>query len=428
MNRKKFFKHRITPIVLFTLFSVGLAAQDTIQFTWEIVAEDVNKEKRVSILATQGEDLTVDWGDGTIETKTNTDTLDLDILNHVYTLTGEYTVTIAGSQTNQFIYFECFSFDGLRPNNRINSLTLTSSTLIGINCRGNQLTSLDLSGCPAFKGLICEDNQLTNLDVSVCPDLVELHCGNNQLTHLNVSGCIALRELWCEENQLTNLYITSPVLWILQCQDNQLASLDISSCLDLQVLYCFNNQLLLSDLLAVSENMSNLALPGRLGTQNLLPQTGRVGQELFADQSVFNGIFTEYAVTKNDSSATNPDDYTVVDGKLTFNTVGNYIVTMTNSAIISSTSYPAKVIIEMDVNPVGIVENALQKSVIYPNPTRDKVYIKTENGTVSEVKLYSINGRLLQHVRSTEIDLSGYATGIYLLQIDGETKEKLIVY
>ena len=58
---------------------------------------------------------------------------------------------------------------------------------------------------------------------------------------------------------------------------------------------------------------------------------------------------------------------------------------------------------------------------ISPNPTNDIVYIQTENGTTPELKLYSLDGRLLQQLRNMEIDLSTYSAGIYLLNIDGET-------
>ena len=58
---------------------------------------------------------------------------------------------------------------------------------------------------------------------------------------------------------------------------------------------------------------------------------------------------------------------------------------------------------------------------LYPNPTTNTVYIKTKNGTVPEVKLFSISGIMLQHVRSTVIDMSSYPAGIYFVQVEGET-------
>lgn len=56
---------------------------------------------------------------------------------------------------------------------------------------------------------------------------------------------------------------------------------------------------------------------------------------------------------------------------------------------------------------------------IYPNPTSSVFNIKIANEITPEVKLYDLHGRLLQYLRSTEVDMSSYPAGIYFLQIDG---------
>jgi hypothetical protein len=48
------------------------------------------------------------------------------------------------------------------------------------------------------------------------------------------------------------------------------------------------------------------------------------------------------------------------------------------------------------------------------------VYLKTASGNVLDVKLYSSDGKLLQQIRGTEIDLSGYASGVYMLSANGQ--------
>ena len=57
---------------------------------------------------------------------------------------------------------------------------------------------------------------------------------------------------------------------------------------------------------------------------------------------------------------------------------------------------------------------------IYPNPSSGIVYIQRESETIPEVKIYTMDGRLLQTVRSVEIDISSYTAGVYFLQIDGQ--------
>ena len=79
----------------------------------------------------------------------------------------------------------------------------------GLKCKGNQLTTLDVSNCKALKVLACHNNQLTTLDVSNCKALESLVCVFNQLTTLDVSNCKALTQLICSFNQLTTLDISN---------------------------------------------------------------------------------------------------------------------------------------------------------------------------------------------------------------------------
>ena len=130
------------------------------------------------------------------------------------------------------------------------SYTITSQTITirgdvtYLNCYGNQLTSLDVSGCTALTTLYCEKNQLTSLDVSKNIALTTLGCGNNQLTSLDVSGCTALTKLNCWNNQLTTLDLSGrATLTELNCFNNQLTSLNLSGCTALTKLQCYENQL-----------------------------------------------------------------------------------------------------------------------------------------------------------------------------------------
>ena len=56
------------------------------------------------------------------------------------------------------------------------------TALATLYCHGNQLTSLDVSGCTTLTNLYCYNNQLTSLDVSGCTALTNLECYNNQIT------------------------------------------------------------------------------------------------------------------------------------------------------------------------------------------------------------------------------------------------------
>ena len=128
----------------------------------------------------------------------------------------------------------CQSLDGIR--------FLTS--LEELDCSGNQLTELDLSGCSSLKRIYCGENQLTSLDISDCSLLEELNCYNNNLTSLDLSNCPELTFLGCGINQLTGLDVSNcPELRELYCYDNNLTSLDISGNENLSELVCWANEI-----------------------------------------------------------------------------------------------------------------------------------------------------------------------------------------
>lgn len=106
----------------------------------------------------------------------------------------------------------------------LSSLHVTSSSLRYLNCSRNQLTSINVSECPALEELGCGANRLNFLDVSGCTALHYLNCSNNQLTSLDVSGCTALVRLYCNNNLLTSLNFSDcPFLYHLICQENKLS-------------------------------------------------------------------------------------------------------------------------------------------------------------------------------------------------------------
>jgi len=58
---------------------------------------------------------------------------------------------------------------------------------------------------------------------------------------------------------------------------------------------------------------------------------------------------------------------------------------------------------------------------IYPNPTTGMLYIQTATSASTDFRLYSVEGRVLKTGNTTEIDLSGYAKGVYFLKVNNTT-------
>jgi len=161
-------------------------------------------------------------------------------------------------------------------NNALGQINLSQNTnLLGLECTGNNLTSLDvshnqklefitcdynrissinLSGCSNLEELCCGNNRLTSIGLTQCKELVKLDCAENSLTGLDVSACTKLADLVCSSNKLTSLNLgqNANLVW-LYCSFNQLGSLDISGCPSLQCVECNDNQLQSLD---VSKNAS----------------------------------------------------------------------------------------------------------------------------------------------------------------------------
>jgi hypothetical protein len=304
--------------------------------------------------------------------------------------------------------------------NQLNSLVFgENSALVYLYCWGNQLDSLDVSGNTAIEVLSCSYNMLSNLDLSNNTALVALHCNENDLNNLNVSKNTKLREIECRRNHLNTLDLSKhPLLFTLECGDNELNSLILNANAPFdRTLTCEYNRLRLSDLFEISKMIENGAYR-KLTPQFVATQPVAVNTPVdLTSQSMFNGIATAFKVIKDGWPAPNTE-YSINGAIVTFKKEGNFGVMMENSAIVSQWSEPALVFEYFTVGNVGIVDiTQMPNILVYPNPTTDKVYMKTETEIVPEVKLYSVNGKLLQHLRSTEIDVSSYSAGIYILQV-----------
>lgn len=72
----------------------------------------------------------------------------------------------------------------------------------------------------------------------------------------------------------------------------------------------------------------------------------------------------------------------------------------------------------LEIDLTNPIENALLDSVvsIFPNPTYDKVFI---NGFQNRMKafLYDISGNLIESNFTSEIDLTSYQSGVYLVEV-----------
>jgi Leucine-rich repeat (LRR) protein len=418
---------------------------DIISFTWK-GKEDGTKSFR--IYATPDAPFTVDWGnDDEPETMTGEGGL-IILTSPDYGDTSDYTVSITTEGADcRLTMLDVSDIE-------ISSLDLSRApSLTVLSCRYNQLQTLDVSKNMLLTDLECSNNQLQTLDFSANTKLTDLRCSNNQLQTLDVSKNTALVTLRCYNNQLqtldvsTNTLLTtldcsnSPlktldlskntVLATLDCSNNQLQTLDLSKNTKLTSLMCYGNRLSLHELYAASQKISNVNNK-RLGTQNWETQNAVTGAEIdLSAYSILGATPTVFTVKKGDAPALEGTDYSFAEDKLVFLSADSYTVEMTNAAIISHSFFPAKVVASYEVSPTTSIDEAgVAELRLYPNPAVDVVYISVGSGNagVSQlplVKIYDLNGALLFSGKTDRVNMSGYAVGVYLFDVDGE-KVKVI--
>ena len=189
------------------------------------------------VIALEGTDLMVDWGDGSpVVKETGYSSGDK---NHNYDDNTEHTITITGN-----VYgLECVGM-------KLKSLDLRAAKdLDYLHCGNNSLTRLDLSRNTALKLIYCNNNSLKRLNVSKSKALKELDYSNNKIPSLDLSKNTALEGLWCDGNSIPSLTVSRNIaLKVLSCNDNSLKSLNLSKNIALEKLYCDDNSLSSLDL------------------------------------------------------------------------------------------------------------------------------------------------------------------------------------
>jgi Secretion system C-terminal sorting domain len=258
---------------------------------------------------------------------------------------------------------------------------ITYLALVGYNIN-------DITGIEYFinlKYLFCWDNNIVNVDnVSGLTQLERMFCGQNQITSINLTNLVNLRVLGCQNNQFTSLnFANNPMLEKVFCSNNQLSSLDFSNNPLFNELDCKNNP----NLTAVNIKNGTTQL---LGLQTYYNEcwTGTGLNRICADNSEMNALQIYL-----DSCAVD-----ILD--ITFETT----CSLANDEFIKN------------------------EVMFYPNPASDNVNIKS-NYNIKTLELIDMQGRMLQskivNETETNIDISSYVSGIYIVKVSNDTGERL---
>ncbi|WP_075343817.1 hypothetical protein [Tenacibaculum agarivorans] len=124
------------------------------------------------------------------------------------------------------------------------------TTLVTLNARGNNFTSLDVSNNILLETLTVNTNNLTTIDVSKNVALRILNLGTNLFTSVDVSKNVNLRDLFVQGNSgLTTLDISNNTqLQKLYTTNTSIATLDLSLNSDLRLLEVYKSPIASIDL------------------------------------------------------------------------------------------------------------------------------------------------------------------------------------
>jgi Leucine-rich repeat (LRR) protein len=327
-------------------------------------------------------------------------------------------------------------------NNQLTSLDASKNIFVeNLDCSGNQLTSLILSNSTALKSLSCFNNQLTNLDVSKNTGLFNLGCSNNLLKSLDVSKNTTLGYLTCSDNLLTSLKMNNnnTALLVLNCDNNQLTSLDASGNKAMTSLNCINNQLITLD---VSEN---IALTSIVCTNNQLTSLTMSKNTALTTLTCLNNQLASLDL----SSCVNLQTLNSLNNQLVnVNIKNGHNTLLTN---INFFNNPDLSCIQVDDvaymdekfplysihyktsscdGNVSIKSSFRAEFKIYPTPATTQLTIDTDETILSKA-IMGLDGMVIQEENNNlnTLDISHIPTGFYLIRLktqQGVYKQKFV--
>lgn len=178
---------------------------------------------------------TIDWGDGSDKEMITLSNEGCDVYHHTYPGKSTRAIVVDGENITAL---DC-------KGNDLTFLDVSKNReLTYLDCSNNQLRWLDTGNNVALRVLWCNGNQLTNLNLENNPLITELYCYNNRLTKMDISKNRALARLNCSQNLLTRLDLRmNTELKRMDCYENRLTSLDFSRNRALYYAVCTDNRL-----------------------------------------------------------------------------------------------------------------------------------------------------------------------------------------
>lgn len=265
-------------------------------------------------------------------------------------------------------------------------------------CWHNQLSSLDLSQSPNLEELICNSNYISSLDITQNPTLEKLICFNNYMSSLDLTQNPNLEYLELSSNKFSSFDVTQNVnLKFLSCSDNPLTSLNLYQNPNLEELLCFDVGLMSLDL-SQNPNLHRVLCDTNYFLSSLNIKNGN------------NENLLVFLASDNPSlTCIDVDDVNFANNQK-----------CSQSATLNWCKDLSTVYSE-DCSLLSLEDTDIESFKIIPNPVQNTLNVKATKA-IQSIKIYSIQGQLINETFSKTIDISYLNSGLYFVQISMEDK------
>ncbi|MPS72027.1 MAG: T9SS type A sorting domain-containing protein [Chryseobacterium sp.] len=228
-----------------------------------------------------------------------------------------------------------------------------------------------------------------------------LECKNNNLTSLDFKDLVNLEQIYCQNNQITEFLNFNDInkLYIIRCNDNLLTNLDFSQSarnIDFYSQYYDNRGSVMYSY--YNNPLINLNL--QTGTQTIWMILSEWGS------CAFGNLFSIAFNTCGNEPGPIP---TLVNLKVNCFEVDNYQQYLSRN--------------NMDVNLVdncliATDETSKIRLTTYPNPAQDFLKLDTEE-KIQKIDIYDVSGRIVfsPSINQNKINISKLKSGVYYLNL-----------
>ncbi len=295
----------------------------------------------------------------------------------------------------------------------------------------NNLTKFSaLNNLTTLEWLSLENNNLQNLptEIATLQNLIHLNLANNKLSSNfgALSSLTKLEQLWLNHNEITTFpteVLALPQLMSLSLQSNKLSG-NLPANLP-EICNISNNRFSKTQienyLNTNSNNTDFVYSPQRYDNPKVIKTSINASTSLDQALSTSDGYSFTWLKTLDKNTYINSENLSISSVKETdFDIYTCEAIFIKNDTLynIYFSDYREPITLEKD--ETLSTENPENRIIaIYPNPTKDFLYIKNQNYKIESLNLYDIGGRLIKTFsgKDEKLDLSNLPSSTYILNI-----------